>query len=1066
MLISSLPSKNFQEAESEARVLGELALDIFRNIYETTTDIAGEHKMTDVINEILGISPHLNKLTVNKFTEKMMYYLEKYSEIIGSTGRKCSKSSTLKIEKLKNVNAKIWTILDATGTSSPDIRYDLDFESFKEIYENEFASDKKAPPLTQISSYFSKIFDSQGILRSGLILEESIDMYYPSNDKMNKLNIPNAILQESQSQGGVIFDSEGNLVGSYSLAFTLRRDASGNTEIVHRLVRLEEIDGGKLTKGEVYLNGEYWQLGVIKSAIGDKYKIYKNGMITDVTGYALKGRFGFENELLKDFTSNWYKKHEKAYLTDKNGKKYGVKILSFRTTRFGNDYRMIRAEIHLTTTQLKFGDTLSFPPLMFENLKSFPRMRIEEVITMETFENPNFETNPNRFKLIEDANAFMSDVYSMVDFQMDAYQTHSFLPIDSDVLKTLGVYRDASGNLVMGPDYQQLEGIFERLIGPNFRDSSYYNNYDNLVYKICSMDIIGNQKNSIFGMKLRPPTKQTSKQWFVEMLNLFKNYNPPGDPNANELDTRIYDTIVEVYNKFDTLGFSTESNKYFTPEDLDLADKIKDACEKVFGRYAFQKMYSGQVFAKDGNIRFTIPPWRTFRSTADIRGLSLINRDGLPEKSLATLQKRGTIYRVYKAYLDFLTSSFRIQLPTDPLLDIDEEFTFFDVLGIPVQLTHPQSTEPSGTIDNNFALFKLFYQGLSQILFNDFVLLSDEAIERKKTAGRQKTLEILIKLYKTQIENNNKKFLDSGLTPDQINFYKGIGISALFDYSLTSDTQKALVFRRGIYEFLNSRGELAQNLVFKSKKFLSPIFDEKLMKQFTEIKLDSRELLKLFELNYNDIIYSFNPFTVLSVHDNNLHAKNVLQSNQDLVLDVLNFVKDIAKDSGEKIILYTYNRFAEGYGIKSIGDYLPPTKPSVDNVWTGEKTERYYVIDPSNLQDADKDIPNILGSVFVDDQILVIRTPNMPEGQCLFAFSLRTGSITPGALYHPDSRFIRPSASGLEWSDESIYAELFNEFNLLVSQHNFFGIHRISDPDVFYKACKSIQFVNDYSFSK
>jgi hypothetical protein len=41
-------------------------------------------------------------------------------------------------------------------------------------------------------------------------------------------------------------------------------------------------------------------------------------------------------------------------------------------------------------------------------------------------------------------------------------------------------------------------------------------------------------------------------------------------------------------------------------------------------------------------------------------------------------------------------------------------------------------------------MFKAFYQDLSQILFDDFVPLSNEAKERKKAEGRHKALEILI----------------------------------------------------------------------------------------------------------------------------------------------------------------------------------------------------------------------------------------------------------------------------------------------------------------------------------
>lgn len=145
--------------------------------------------------------------------------------------------------------------------------------------------------------------------------------------------------------------------------------------------------------------------------------------------------------------------------------------------------------------------------------------------------------------------------------------------------------------------------------------------------------------------------------------------------------------------------------------------------------------------------------------------------------------------------------------------------------------------------------------------------------------------------------------------------------------------------------------------------------------------------------------------------------------------------------------------------------YLPSIKTGVDNVWTGKKTERYYVIDPSRLQDADADISNIIGSVFVDDQILVIRTPNMPVDQCLFAFSLRTGSIMPYYLYHEDSSYTRPSSNGLTWSDKNKYIELYNKFNLLVKQYKFFGMHRIQDANIFYQVCKSIQFINDYSFN-
>lgn len=185
----------------------------------------------------------------------------------------------------------------------------------------------------------------------------------------------------------------------------------------------------------------------------------------------------------------------------------------------------------------------------------------------------------------------------------------------------------------------------------------------------------------------------------------------------------------------------------------------------------------------------------------------------------------------------------------------------------------------------------------------------------------------------------------------------------------------------------------------------------------------------------------------------------------------------MAEEIGEEIIIYTYSRLGNGFAFPyketDASPYLANVKESIDNEWSGWKAKRYYNIDPNNLEASVDEIANLIASIFLDDQVLIIRTKDMPSDQCLFILNYFTpfgvspifNLFTPEMVYHTSDAYVRPSVSGLTPYSVDLFNKFSSDWISIKGKYPFAMMYRPSDPNKFYNWYRQLVSMNSFSFS-
>ncbi|MHA1985569.1 MAG: hypothetical protein ACW98D_02920 [Promethearchaeota archaeon] len=266
---------------------------------------------------------------------------------------------------------------------------------------------------------------------------------------------------------------------------------------------------------------------------------------------------------------------------------------------------------------------------------------------------------------------------------------------------------------------------------------------------------------------------------------------------------------------------------------------------------------------------------------------------------------------------------------------------------------------------------------------------------------------------------------------------------------------------------MSSRGNFDLELEFEYGK-----------SQYEKIILTHSEFNEYFKDNFGELAIGFETIKLGSIVDN---TKEKMIEMQDFVTDMLDFVGEMGKIAGEKIILYTFNIFENGYGIdRNSMTYLPNSLPITDYEWKPAVTGRFRDIgfvydpnDPISIKNFEDQIPVYIANLLLKPTAFVVRIPgkNMEADECWFAFT-PWGSLLPSQVvghYTPSkASYSGPPRLGMKWSDgsEASYENsyLYNTWNKIVREHEIYGIHYFNDPSDFYNIVNRLGFIRNYRY--
>lgn len=109
-----------------------------------------------------------------------------------------------------------------------------------------------------------------------------------------------------------------------------------------------------------------------------------------------------------------------------------------------------------------------------------------------------------------------------------------------------------------------------------------------------------------------------------------------------------------------------------------------------------------------------------------------------------------------------------------------------------------------------------------------------------------------------------------------------------------------------------------------------------------------------------------------------------------------------------------------------------------------------------------------MGSLLVDNQLLIVRIRGMASDECLIAVSSQ-GVIFPWNIKGA-SVLSGPPPTGMKWSNMLLFNRLAKKWNLIINSLNVLALHRFSDSSIFYKICNNpqsgISFIRDHKLNK
>ena len=402
--------------------------------------------------------------------------------------------------------------------------------------------------------------------------------------------------------------------------------------------------------------------------------------------------------------------------------------------------------------------------------------------------------------------------------------------------------------------------------------------------------------------------------------------------------------------------------------------------------------------------------------------------------------------------------------------------TYYELIEVEGVITELFYTPPTNNLDilfenlelgnnknkNQYLIHESMRTQFLNLFFSSYSRYADSEVSYYKSYYKKELFSIL---SDTLLENQLRKTEAFKETEEmKQEFFMALSKHSLFHRLCEDQGVYSLAFRNELLLYLLSKGNYEPTLEFKSAS-LALNEETKNLKEYYTLKLRKSDF-HLFESMALDFIASLTPIKSIESNPSNIYQQ--LSIYQEAILDTAKFLLDMAVAAGEKIILYPFSRLSNGFGYdfksEHVSDYLPERISLIDkqnpfdDIWSGRKAERFYVIDPADAESLYDQLPQIIASIYIDDQLLVARTMLMPKDEALYILNYFTpignsasDRFTPDMVLGPTG-YIRPSYSGLSANSESIYQGLHSEWLSLIEKHSFvqFLISSDLNPLTFY----------------
>jgi hypothetical protein len=304
-------------------------------------------------------APIQHDMQFEQFIYEILEYLAKNGRMEDQMWKHWDFEGYFKFQKFRDINYEIGSQLGESENN---------FTEFSAIYKKNkhlFITEQDNRMLQAVQNflnsiennlqeYYSLIISSYKHKSYGLVLNGSIETYFPSDEYVKLNDIPpeiqkNIIGLEIQERDGAEC-----LDGCYSFAFRIPSDK----KIELGLVRLMD---GNTHRGKEYFIKDDWHLGYLMPEPsmfpGDAFRNYDlyHQMLTDWNSRRLYGRITLKDGKLISYGTLWWNQKElqiKHYLKNRRGLNYGISLVNFLVTRFGNTFRSSRINTEIFSVEL------------------------------------------------------------------------------------------------------------------------------------------------------------------------------------------------------------------------------------------------------------------------------------------------------------------------------------------------------------------------------------------------------------------------------------------------------------------------------------------------------------------------------------------------------------------------------------------------------------------------------------------------------------------------------------------------------------------------------------------
>lgn len=694
---------------------------------------------------------------------------------------------------------------------------------------------------------------------------------------------------------------------------------------------------------------------------------------------------------------------------------YGIKTVFFQFTRFGENYRILGTETHLTTMKLKYGKNCFYVPQRFRNLPfqerpaSQKNKGINAISFLKEFpisEALKAETERLRVEILP-------YLFSAAQSQLEIFSSASELTINDAFLKILNAYIDIDGDTKLGPGFLKLSHIFNTLVGHRASTLCF-----NAFKSAPNREIVQTIENLKFNRD------QSQIEFFKAILEMFQSYSKPTEtinPTLKDLDA----LIEEESSKFkkDILLDEIQSS------DRALIDRLFKSFIRIFGRYTYSKMITGSLYVEGGNLYFISLPWNNLKISFRQNKLSIIHHE-----SNGNPPKAASYVRAPSFALDLIVFGPQMRIEVIDGVDIILNCPY-----IPIDYLFPAFKQQSKIKSSRIITYSTI---ISNLLLKDWI--GNWRIPVTFNPARKIGNNLLFNTLVSQLEY-------SSLSERQFKEAKLILYRSIF--TLFDNT-----FRTTIFNSIKNQEKVS---ILISSHLPRIIFDPK--------SLNSDII--------NNIKDSLDPLNIRNIED--YKTSKILKALEDPIIGFGNILKNVAlkhiEDSVPKTLrIYPYNTYYHGLAQNPQGTrYYPNTEEDNDISKIDINGNLYWDFDIRDRENANKIFLKLIRGMVEDFQTIIVIVDGNPLNQMEFSLSLLDGSLRPSdILPSTDHRYNKPVIStdslyAEELYDDRIYNENYpnlpNNIEIIIAQfHENYNVLACQSTRTLPDLWRIISYLNNF----